>query len=228
MSVTPAKLGEVLKSVLLKERRGVPVATSAPIVLAERLTDLIAVVGLAAVGALSSDRIWFLAASAGLLAAIVLVVGVRPISERTARLLSRLPLLRRRAASVDELFRSARVLCRIGNLALPTLIAAAGWFCECIAMYAVAGAFPGVALGFADCVFVYSFSTVVGALLMLPGGLVGTEGTMSEMLAQRLPHARQAVASATTILVRLATLWFAVLVGLVALAVLRTRARPPR
>src|SRR5579875_2625330 len=39
MAVTPGKAGELLKSVLLRRRTGTPVATSAPIVLAERLTD---------------------------------------------------------------------------------------------------------------------------------------------------------------------------------------------
>ena len=51
MAVTPGKIGEVLKSSLLKEARGISVAKTAPIVLAERLTDLIALVLMAAFGA---------------------------------------------------------------------------------------------------------------------------------------------------------------------------------
>ena len=39
-SVTPGKLSEVFKSVLLKHTHGAPLARTAPIVLAERLTEL--------------------------------------------------------------------------------------------------------------------------------------------------------------------------------------------
>jgi glycosyltransferase 2 family protein len=44
MVLSPGKLGEVLKSVLLKRAFGVPVRRSAPIVLAERITDGLGVV----------------------------------------------------------------------------------------------------------------------------------------------------------------------------------------
>jgi len=39
MAVTPGKVGEVLKSYLLKRVNGTPISASAPIVLAERVTD---------------------------------------------------------------------------------------------------------------------------------------------------------------------------------------------
>ena len=44
MSITPGKTGEVLKSYLLRDRTGVPVSTSLPAVVMERLTDLVAVI----------------------------------------------------------------------------------------------------------------------------------------------------------------------------------------
>src|SRR5438132_7727009 len=50
LTITPAKLGELVKSYLLRELHDVPVARTAPIVVAERVTDLIALVALAIVG----------------------------------------------------------------------------------------------------------------------------------------------------------------------------------
>ena len=44
MSVTPGKMGELLKSYLVREENGTPISKSAPIILAERLTDFISVV----------------------------------------------------------------------------------------------------------------------------------------------------------------------------------------
>src|SRR2546430_7273281 len=50
LTVTPGKVGEVLKSYLLREAHGIPMARTAPIVVAERLTDLVALAALALIG----------------------------------------------------------------------------------------------------------------------------------------------------------------------------------
>jgi uncharacterized protein (TIRG00374 family) len=63
--------------------------------------------------------------------------------------------------------------------------------------------------------FIYAFSMLVGALSFLPGGLGGAEATMVALLM--LNHIAQPQAVAATILIRLATLWFAVVLGVIAL-----------
>src|ERR687885_1044332 len=55
MAMTPGKVGEVLKSYLLKQVRGTPIAASAPIVVAERLTDGLAMMVLASAGLVLFD-----------------------------------------------------------------------------------------------------------------------------------------------------------------------------
>ena len=62
---------------------------------------------------------------------------------------------------------------------------------------------------------IYAAATLVGAVSALPGGLIGTEGSMIAMLQQS--GVSRLVASSGTLLVRLVTLWLAVAVGLVAL-----------
>jgi uncharacterized protein (TIRG00374 family) len=63
--------------------------------------------------------------------------------------------------------------------------------------------------------FNYTGATVVGSLSMLPGGLGAAEGSMSALLhAQGL---KTADANLVTLVVRGATLWFAVLLGFIAL-----------
>ena len=73
LTVTPGKVGEVFKSLVLFETHGVPVARTAPIVVAERVTDVIGVVVLIVLGSLgfSGGLLW-----AGLGAAAVLVLLV--------------------------------------------------------------------------------------------------------------------------------------------------------
>ena len=52
LSVTPGKVGEVFKSAVLARTHGVPLERTAPIVVAERLTDVIAIVLLVVIGSL--------------------------------------------------------------------------------------------------------------------------------------------------------------------------------
>jgi uncharacterized protein (TIRG00374 family) len=70
---------------------------------------------------------------------------------------------------------------------------------------------------------IYAAATLVGAVSALPGGLVSTEGSMVALLQQS--GVSRGAASAGTLLVRLATLWFAVAIGLAALACLK-KVRP--
>ena len=92
MSITPGKMGELLKSYLLRDRTGVPVAQSAPVVVMERLTDVVSVVLLALVGlALLPLAVRLVLLAALLLCGALLVVSA---SRRSDSLLG-LPLVRR-------------------------------------------------------------------------------------------------------------------------------------
>src|SRR5690606_22572932 len=96
MSVTPGKLGEVFKSLLLYESRGTSIARSAPVVFAERLTDLIALVLLTALGCLSFEEGVPIAIGGALVVAVLLLASAwRPLGERLLSVAARLPLVRR-------------------------------------------------------------------------------------------------------------------------------------
>ncbi len=69
--------------------------------------------------------------------------------------------------------------------------------------------------------FSYSFSTIVGAISMLPGGLGLTEGSLTFLLVQKKVPVDISVA--TTFIIRVVTLWFAVLVGIVSLTLYQKR-----
>ena len=65
---------------------------------------------------------------------------------------------------------------------------------------------------------IYAWSTIVGGISAIPGGLVGTEVSMLAFLVNIGLEKGQAVSA--VLLIRLATLWFAVVLGLVAIGVL--------
>jgi glycosyltransferase 2 family protein len=222
MSITPGKVGEVWKSVLLHECQGIPVERTAPIVFAERLTDLFALVILAALGSLVFEEGAKIAFAGGLAVfALWAVCAFRPVGELCLRLCERLPLLRRITPRLRDAYESLRSLLGPGALLAATAIATLSWLLECVTLMVIARGF-GVDLGLIESTFAYSAPTIVGALAMMPGGLGVTEAGMTGVLtAIGGTGMSPAVATGITMLVRIATLWWAVLLGFVALALHR-------
>jgi uncharacterized protein (TIRG00374 family) len=67
---------------------------------------------------------------------------------------------------------------------------------------------------FSLAVFILAFSTVVGAVSALPGGLGAADASIAGMLTL-LMNLNKGVAAAATLIIRFATLWFGVGLGLV-------------
>jgi len=222
-SVSPAKVGEVYKSVLLERERGVPVARTASIVVAERLTDLLALVALASVGARAFRRgVPVLVAGLALVVAILAVASFERLGRPVLAFAHRVPGVRRFAPALEEAYGSLRALLRPTRLVVPTLLATAAWWAECLAFWWIVRGFSGATLSLSAATFSYSVATVAGAVAMMPGGLGVTELGLAG-LVEALGHSTPTVAVAATLLVRLATLWWAVAVGAVAASRSRRR-----
>jgi uncharacterized membrane protein YbhN (UPF0104 family) len=208
MTVTPAKLGELLKSGLLRRSFAVPVRRSGPVVLAERVTDATGVVVLAVAGG-AATRSWPPLVIAGVAVVGAVVVVRSPLLERFT-VLGEAPV-------------AARALLSTGLLAGMTVVSAVSWLFECLAAYVCVRGLR-LDLSFPDTIVVFTLGSLAGALSFLPGGLGVAEGSMT-VLIRALGDVSKASAAAATLLIRLATLWFAVVVGLVGLAIEERLAR---
>ena len=62
----------------------------------------------------------------------------------------------------------------------------------------------------------FNMSTVVGAVVATPGGLGGVESSLAALSIQLLELSRPAAAAAALV-IRFATLWFGVAIGLICL-----------
>lgn len=212
MSVTPGKLGEFLKAYLVKELNNTPISYSAPIVVAERFTDFIAIIMLSAYGIF-----FFQYGSHALIASTVLVLGFlfivsyRPLVLKIIHYLHAIPYVCKISHRIETSYQSAQRLMAPKPLIFAILISIGAWFCECYAFYLVfKGLNLSVSLSYA--IFVYAFATLIGAVSMLPGGLGATEGSMTGLLI--LFEIPKHTAVTATIIIRICTLWFAVFVGI--------------
>jgi uncharacterized protein (TIRG00374 family) len=226
LSITPAKMGELVKSYLLRELHDVAVRRTAPIVVAERVSDLIALLLLAVVGAAAYGiAISFVIAAAALIASgLVLLAWPRP-TRAVIRLVTGPRRLRRFRRPLHDMYDGLATLCRPATLAVATLLATPAWACECVGFALIVNAFPGAHVSLGLAVAIYAATTIAGALSFLPGGLGVTEGAMTMLLVHGAARLDRSVALDATLLTRLATLWFAVVLGLGCLVLARRRVR---
>lgn len=223
LTVTPGKVGEVFKSAVLARTHDVPAERTAPIVVAERLTDAIGVIALIVVGsgAFAGGLGWALAGTLAVGTGVGFIVWERPGLAIVSWLEGRGGALGRIGPKIRVALGSLRVVAGPAALIWPTLLSILAWACEGVALFVLLRGFEAeVPLGVA--VFFYSTATLAGALIPVPGGLGVAETMIQEQLV-RLGGVAQGDATASMILIRFATLWWAVLVGFAALGILRLR-----
>jgi uncharacterized protein (TIRG00374 family) len=211
MSITPGKVGELLKAFLVRDLVGTELSRTASVVMAERLTDVAGLVVLAALGATALPHgAVFLGGVTLTLAGAVVALRTRGLAERAHAALLRGRRLARLAEPLRLFLGTGRTLLAPGVLALTVALSAVSWFFECLAFHLVLLGL-GLDAPLRTATFLYAFASLAGAVSMLPGGLGVAEGSLTALLlalGTPLPEA-----AAATLLIRAATLWFAVGLG---------------
>ena len=213
LTTSPGKVGEMLRSVLLKPH-GVPSAASLAAFFAERVSDLLSILVLAAVG------LWAYAPARPIVGlALAAVVVALLLVQRTALIAA---IDRWAGARPQKWARLVVKLCEVvlhfrRCFSLPAMsmglaLGVVAWFAEGLGFWWLLVALDHP-LPLSTAVFIYAFAMLVGALSFLPGGLGGSEAAMVALLT--LNGLPEASAVSATLICRLATLWFAVGLGAV-------------
>ncbi|MCL4544214.1 MAG: flippase-like domain-containing protein [Chloroflexi bacterium] len=228
MVLTPGKIGELLKSYLLRQVNGTPLARSAPVVLAERLTDGLALLLLGSAGLLLYRRGWEVLLLILLIAVtIVVVVQSRPLSIALLSTLGHLPLISRVAAHLREAYESSYRLLQLDALLVGVGLGVLSWSGECLAFWVILRGLPFSSSAsplrlLIIAAFILASSTLVGSASLLPGGLGVADGGITGLLHFIL-GAPLDLSVAATLLIRFCTLWFGAVLGVLALAVFSQR-----
>lgn len=238
-ALSPGKIAEVLKALILKSMTHTPVVRSAPIIFAERLVDGIAVILLVGLSALvagdaifqTDDAQYIRGVLIGTVLFLFVLIGViqfRPIAQVLINSLGCLPLLRRFQDSIQTLYESSYDLAKIRHLTPTTLFGVGAYFTDCIGFYLILtglGETPSPDL-FAQAVFILGFSVVISALSAMPGGAGGRELTIGALL-KALVGMSTASTGAAVLMIGILQVWFGALIGVVLALVFRKRLFPP-
>ena len=211
LTVTPGKVGEFIKAFILKVRHGVPYTSSTAVLLMERFTDVIAIVLLCFLGLfLEFLQPVYVVGSVIFIVLIIALGRNRRFVGFIINLSDRVPLLRGTTRHLHQLYDSGWVLTSPGIYTWSLVISVIAWFLEGVGYYLVAEGL-GFHLTITEAVFIYSASLLGGALTLFIGGLGATEGALVALgIAFGMSWE---IAIAAAIIIRVMTLWLAVVLG---------------
>lgn len=236
--VSPGKLAEVLKSLVLKNLSGAEFSRTVPVVFMERVIDGFAVIILASAalffipGTLDSgDTPYVRAVLLGTLAVLILGFAIVQYRRLALWLLDQVtswPLLRRVQGALRNLYESTYDLLKIRHVAPMVLVGMAAYLCDCIGYYLLLRGLDvtGSWTLFGQATFILGFSVIVASLSAMPGGAGGRELTVGAMMTGVVGLSK-ADAGTATFLISIFQVWIGVLVGLGVIALFRETLFPP-
>lgn len=223
LTLTPGKVGELIRIYWLKNICQANPARVAPSILVDRVIDGLAMTVLAGLGLLAYPHYWpVVVGIMVILMAGVVVVQIRPLVYRILNLGEKLPLVSKIVHHLYDLYESTYELLRLKNFLIGVSIGLVAWTAQGAAFYLIL-----LGLGAPDsmqlvllAIFTLSVGSVIGGISSLPGGLGATEVSMTGIL-QAVVGLSEQVAATAILMIRFFTLWSGVMLGLIIVVVWR-------
>ena len=217
MTLTPGKIGEFLKTYMIKQKYNIPLSTTSPLVLTERLTDGISMLILCAISLIDFQYgICPLIIISVFVILFILIVQNRNLCLKCIALLEKSKKFKIFSGKLKNFYESTFILFKWKNLFYSVLIGIISWSFEGLVVY-----YALIAMGFyitpLSSIFAVSFSSIVGGISMLPGGLFAVEGSMLGILI--LMNLPKTVSVSVTMITRFSTLWLGVIIGMLSIVV---------
>lgn len=213
MSVTPGRVGELIRMRWLKRETGWSVDRTAPLVLVDRASDLAAMAIILALSLAFATTGIAMSVPVAILALTLAWAATRPalLSACVTYLYRLTGLFPRLFARVRAAAQSLTVLAKGPALIAALALGLIGWAAEGYALYLLLG-WMGADIGFWSALGIFTFATLAGGLTGAPGGVGGAEAAMVALLSlEGIPLETSLPATAV---IRLTTLWFAIALGL--------------
>ena len=209
MIITPAKVGEIWKGWLIRDINGEKLSKTVPVVITDRVTDVIGLVILSLLG------IFYYKNGIYILIILLLIFVGFFIALKSEKISGKMiSILEKRAGKYSKDIKTMHTtflqLMSPKNMVGLSFLSAFAWFFECLALYFVIIGF-GQSLSVILSTFVFSFASLVGAISMIPGGLGVAEATLSGMLQYFGLTSVDSIGAA--MIIRFGTFWFGAVLG---------------
>ncbi len=213
MSVTPGKMGELIKPYMVKNLVGTSTSTTIPIVFAERVTEFFSLIFLVALGVdVVNNGIVILIIMLLIFIILVIIILNKRISNWIISKISNIHYLNKYIVPLKISLEQSRTFLKVKPFSLMFLLSLIVWIIEAYAFYLVLNNFS-INVLYVESLFTYLFSVFIGSVSFLPAGLGVTDGSITYMLSNNGVSKELSISSA--LIIRIATLWFSLLVGLI-------------
>ena len=216
LSIIPGRMGELIKSQLLKTKFGIPRSKTVPIIILEQLYTLIGLVLVSFFG------IWLFELGAYVIGffTVVLVFSFILISSKKSfyKLIAMLEKIKFTSKFVEPLsssYDTIRKSIRGPIVFYATALTVIFWMLEAISVYFVLLSFGIDGIEFLMVIPIYLTSLMLGFLSFLPMGLGVVEGSLASFFS--LQGIEISLSLTLVIIIRLFTRWYSIAVGFVAL-----------
>ena len=216
LGITPGKVGELIKSQLLKEKFNFPRAKTAPIVVVEKFYDFFAI------AIISFFGLWFFEPSIFIflfLISVIIIFYLLTSSEkiflRFLKIFQKIKFLKNFTNQLPESFTIIQNSTRKKILPVSLSLSLLFWTVESIIAYLVILSFDVNILDPLEFFSIYMTSIILGVISFLPLGIGVVEGSLVGFLTMNGIEFH--LATTLVVFIRLFTRWIAVSVGFIAL-----------
>jgi len=216
LSVTPGKVGELLKSQLLKKKFDLPIRISAPVILIERFYNAIGIIIISIFGILVFDFSGIIILiTTCILILIFFILRSESLFHIFIQKISKINFLSKYSDSFMNSYDVIKESTKPRIFVISSILSAVYWIFESIAVYFILQSFGIDLLDIFDVIPTYATSIILGVASFIPGGIGVFEGTFTGLL--NLQGLTLSTAATLTIFIRLFTIWYSVIVGFFAL-----------
>ena len=216
LTIIPGKVGELVKSQLLKTKFGIPRSKTVPIVILEQFYTLIGLIVISFFG------IWYFELGTYVIGFFTAVLVFSFILISSKRIFNRLMVIleKRKITSkfVEPLslsYDTIRKSIRGPIVFYATALTSIFWLLEAVTVYFVLLSFGVDGIEFLMVIPTYATSIMLGFLSFLPMGLGVVEGSLASFFS--LQGIEVSLSLTLVIIIRVFTRWYGVAVGFVAL-----------
>ncbi len=214
--ITPGQIGALMKSQILKTSSNIPRTKTAPIVLAEKVYDLIGAIVASIIGIIILGIHHHLIIIGILvLSTIFFFMYYRPAAELFFKRLIKTKFFSKYVENLSEFYEIIQKSTNVKVATICILLAVTYWFIVSAAGYYVLLSFDINALDYLKVLAIYATSTLLGAISFVPGGIGITEGTLTGLLT--LEGIGVSMALILSVMIRIFTLWYSAFIGFIAL-----------
>ena len=214
--LTPGKLGALMKSQILKTSFNIPRTKTAPIVLVEKVYDLIGAILASIIGIIILGMdVYLIIIAILVLAMVFFFLYYRPASELFFKRVTKTKFFSKYVENISEFDKIVQKSTNVKVATICILLAVSYWFIISIAVYYTLIAFDINMLDYFKVLAIYATSSLLGAISFIPGGIGITEGTLTGLLT--LEGIEISTALILSVMIRVLTLWYLVCIGFIAL-----------